>query len=100
MTYADCEKIVLEDAKCGVDDNGVHWCVLPYGAGALEGFGNSKEEAQSIVIEALESYEGTAPDTGEIFSFEKTLKHFVYCYGRNPLWELRYNPDEIEAYHQ
>ncbi len=41
-------------ARFGIDEHGVHYCVLPCGAGALEGFGNSRDEAAAYVAEQYE----------------------------------------------
>lgn len=45
------EEMIKRNAKFGIDKNGVHFCVLPFGAGALEGFGNSRDEAAAYVAE-------------------------------------------------
>ena len=47
------DDIIEKSARHGVGEDGEHWCTVSCGASAFEGYGNSREEAQSHVWEQV-----------------------------------------------
>ena len=77
--YKEASMAIEKFGKQGQMENGTYYCIFPFGAGAFEGHGQSKEEAKANamrqVVNEWESDTYYASESDVLLEAEDTIEH-------------------------